>query len=63
MWSPKGHTLMVDIPRSNEIERIAATRWEGMEMKARYLEKGDAAPTPSKDGELKGEFRKICDGR
>ncbi len=49
MWSPKGHSLTVDLQPSNENEQIAATRWEGMEMKAAYL-KGD---TVSKE-----EFRK-----
>lgn len=37
MWSPKGNVLTIDIPHSEENERIAATRWEGMEMKTRYL--------------------------
>ena len=49
MWSPKGHKLEVDIKYSEENEIIASIRWEGMEMKSRYL-KGE---TVSKD-----EFRK-----
>ena len=49
MWSPKGHCLTVSLQPSEENERIAATRWEGMEMKAAYL-KGE---TVSKE-----EFRK-----
>lgn len=37
MWSPKGHQLP-EIPQSTaENEKIAAIRWEGMEMKAEYL--------------------------
>ena len=49
MWSPKGHELS-EIPQSSgDNEKIAAIRWEGMEMKAHYL-KGDDV---SKD-----EFRK-----
>jgi len=37
MWSPKGHKLTIAIPSSDENERIAAIRWGGMEMKAKYL--------------------------
>lgn len=37
MWSPKGHKLMVELRPSDENERIATIRWEGMEMKAAYL--------------------------
>ena len=37
MWSPKGHNLVIDIKSSEENEMVAAARWEGMEMKARYL--------------------------
>lgn len=37
MWSPKGHQLTIEIPCSKENESIAATRWEGMEMKTQYL--------------------------
>lgn len=37
MWSPKGHVLP-KIPQStDENEKIAAIRWEAMEMKADYL--------------------------
>lgn len=41
MWSPKGHNLDINLKSSEENEKIAATRWEGMEMKAAYL-KGEA---------------------
>ena len=37
IWSPKGHKLTVDVLSTDENEQIAATRWEGMEMKAQYL--------------------------
>ena len=37
MWSPKGHKLIVELTSSDENERIATVRWEGMEMKAAYL--------------------------
>lgn len=37
MWSPKGHKLTIDVQPSEENEQIAATRWEGMEMKTQYL--------------------------
>ena len=37
MWSPKGHMLTEKVLASDENELTAATRWEGMEMKARYL--------------------------
>lgn len=37
MWSPKGHQLTIGLDSSDENEQIAATRWEGMEMKAAYL--------------------------
>lgn len=37
MWSPRGHLLSIPIPSSSENEKIASTRWEGMEMKAKYL--------------------------
>jgi hypothetical protein len=37
MWSPKEHKLDIDVTTSEENEKIASTRWEGMEMKARYL--------------------------
>lgn len=49
MWSPKGHKLTIDITSSNENEKIAAIRWEGMEMKAKYLKGEDVS---------KDEFRK-----
>ena len=49
MWSPKGHRLTIELNSSEENEKIAAIRWEGMEMKTLYL-KGGAV---SKD-----EFRK-----
>ena len=49
MWSPKGHKLTMDITSSNENEKIATTRWEGMEMKAKYLQGEDVS---------KDEFRK-----
>lgn len=38
MWSPKGHQLDTNIIVSEDNEKIAVTRWEGMEMKAAYLE-------------------------
>lgn len=49
MWSPNGHTMPDVAPSDEENERIASTRWEGMEMKARYLQ----GETVCKD-----EFRK-----
>ena len=49
MWSPKGLQLDTNLIASEENEKIAATRWEGMEMKAAYL-KGE---TVSKE-----DFRK-----
>lgn len=49
MWSPKGHQLEVELFTSEENEKIAAIRWEGMEMKTRYL-KGEEVS--------KEEFRK-----
>ena len=49
MWSPKGHNLDINLKSSEENEKIATTRWEGMEMKAAYL-KGE---TVSKE-----DFRK-----
>lgn len=49
MWSPKGHKLL-DVPQfSDENEKIAAIRWEGMGMKAAYLRGDDVS---------KDEFRK-----
>lgn len=49
MWSPKGHELL-EIPQSSEEnEKIAAIRWEAMELKSDYL----AGKDVSKD-----EFRK-----
>ena len=38
VWSPKGHSLTIKLEPSRENEKIAAVRWEAMEMKARYLE-------------------------
>ena len=49
MWSPKGHRITIAIPSSDENEQIAAIRWEGMEMKAKYLRGEDVE---------KEEFRK-----
>lgn len=49
MWSPKGHWLSVKVDSSEVNEKIAAIRWEGMEMKASYLKGGDIS---------KDEFRK-----
>ena len=49
MWSPKGHELSEVLPSSEENEKIAAIRWEGMEMKAAYLQGKDVS---------KEEFRK-----
>ena len=43
MWSPKGHKLRGDIPCSEENEKIATIRWEGMEMKAHYLRGDDVS--------------------
>ena len=37
MWSPKGHKLAVEVQPTDENDKIAADRWGGMEMKARYL--------------------------
>ncbi len=41
MWSPKGHRLSVKVDSSEVNEKIAAIRWEGMEMKSAYM-KGEA---------------------
>lgn len=49
MWSPKGYKLTNPLQTSGENEQIAATRWEGMEMKTAYL-KGENVS--------KKEFRK-----
>lgn len=49
MWSPKGHELPKVPKSSDENEKIAATRWEGMDMKAAYLRGDDVS---------KDEFRK-----
>ena len=49
MWSPKGHSLTIALQPSKENEKIAMTRWEGMEMKAAYLRGEDVS---------KDEFRK-----
>lgn len=49
MWSPKGYVLSEIPQRSEENEKIAATRWEAMEMKGDYL-KGEYVS--------KAEFRK-----
>lgn len=49
MWSPKGHELSITLNSSEENGRIAAIRWESMEMKAHYL-KGEEVS--------KEEFRK-----
>ncbi len=49
MWSPKGHQLTMELKSSVENEKIAAVRWEGMEMKTAYL-KGEKVS--------KEEFRK-----
>jgi hypothetical protein len=49
MWSPKGYELEVDIKSSEENEKIASVRWEGMEMKSQYLNGEDVS---------KDEFRR-----
>lgn len=49
MWSPKGHQLKIKLNSSEENEKIAAIRWEGMEMKSRYLKNEDVS---------KDEFRR-----
>lgn len=49
MWSPKGFSFNIEIPPSDENEKIASIRWEGMEMKSKYL-KGENVS--------KEEFRK-----
>lgn len=49
MWSPKGLQLEVALDHSKENNQIAAVRWDGMEMKARYLKGEDIS---------KDEFRK-----
>ena len=49
IWSPKGHQLTIELNSSVENEKIAAIRWEGMEMKASYLKGEDIS---------KDEFRK-----
>lgn len=37
MWSPKGHKLSGVLESTEENEKIAAIRWEGMEVKSAYL--------------------------
>lgn len=37
MWSPKGFSCSVPMENIGEKEEIATTRWEGMQMKAAYL--------------------------
>lgn len=37
MWSPKDYSLDIELSSSEENEQIATTRWQGMEMKAAYL--------------------------
>ena len=49
MWSPKGNALGVSFQPSKKNEQIAAIRWEGMEMKAKYLNGED---------NIKNDFRK-----
>lgn len=49
MWSPKSREIPAIAPSDEENERIASIRWEGMEMKARYL-RGENV--------IKDEFRK-----
>ena len=49
MWSPKGHQLTIELKSSEENEKVAAIRWEGMEMKTAYLKGEDVS---------KEEFRK-----
>ena len=49
MWSPKGHQLTIGLGASEENEKIAVIRWEGMEMKTAYLKGVDVS---------KDEFRK-----
>ena len=49
MWSPKEYKVEVEIKPSNENEKIASIRWEGMEMKSKYL-KGESV--------RKDDFRK-----
>ena len=41
IWSPKGYTLKLDFQLTEENDYLANTRWEGMEMKARYLQGED----------------------
>ena len=48
MWSPKGHHLTVSLTSSEENEKIASIRWEGMELKDQYLKGEDVS---------KAEFR------
>lgn len=43
MWSPKGHSLSVELTSTVENENIAAIRWEGMEMKTRYMKGEDVS--------------------
>ena len=43
MWSPKGHQLTIELKSSEENEKIAAVRWEGMEMKKNYLKGKDVS--------------------
>lgn len=49
MWSPKGHDYPEIQPSTAENEKIAAIRWEAMEMKSDYLAGNDVS---------KEEFRK-----
>lgn len=41
MWSPQGHKLKIEVRQTDENIKIAQTRWEGMEKKARYLDGGN----------------------
>ncbi len=43
MWSPKGHQLTIELKSSEENEKVAAIRWEGMEMKTAYLKGEDVS--------------------
>lgn len=37
VWSPKGHQIKIKLKESRENDEIAFTRWEGMDLKTRYL--------------------------
>ena len=49
IWSPKGHAIPAIPSSSEENERVALIRWEGMEMKAGYLRGEDVRKDAFRD--------------